>query len=234
MKNEMKAVIFDLFNTILTDMQLDFRIGLEQMWKKHFSDVCTFEDMEGYEEEMLKKLREYQSQNLEFAFVRDEVPMYIERFKAKPFEMSEDEEFEFANLIAEEKFLPETKKVLDTLKLQGVPMYVLSNSIFSTNVLKRLLRKYGADTYFTEVWSSADFGKRKPDRSFFEMAVSRVLNDHPGLTKSDIAFIGDSYGYDATGGSGAGLETFWINPEHNENEDNLPVHIIDSISGLLE
>lgn len=45
-----------------------------------------------------------------------------------------------------------------------------------------MLDDNGIGSYFIKIWSSADFGRPKPDKGFFEMAVNEVLKEHPGNT----------------------------------------------------
>lgn len=229
-----KIYLFDLFDTVLTDVDLSFNVGLRILWRNHFADSCSFSELAEYSEEVLKYMRELQSHNDELCYATDEISMYCKKFSVEPFVLSDDEEWEFMLAIEKEVFLPETKEVLEQLKAAGTPMYVLSNSIFRANALKRCLDHYGALSYFNEVWSSADFGKRKPAPEFFDMAVANILKDNPWAGKEDIIFVGNSYNHDAHGAAGAGLSAVWLNLKKESNVDDLPIRIIPNISYLLK
>lgn len=229
-----KVYLFDLFDTVLADVKLDFLPGLRVLWENHFADKCTFGEIAEYSAETLKYLREVQSRNDEVCFATDEIELYCKKFGVEPFSIDTEEEWSVLERIGEEKLLPETKELLDKLKACNVPMYILSNSIFRAGALKKGLEKYGVLGYFTEVWSSADFKRRKPATEFFEMAVENILKTNPGVSRDDIVFIGNSYELDATGGAGAGLDTIWLNRAGDPNVDNLPVRIIRSFEELIK
>lgn len=72
---------------------------------------------------------------------------------------------------------------------QGIPMYVLSNSGFTAEALSFVLEKLGIRKYFKKIWSSAAYGKIKPSREFFEMAIERVLLDNPVEKRENIVFV---------------------------------------------
>lgn len=230
-----KIYLFDLFDTVLKDLSdVEFNRGLKILWERHFVGACSFEEMAEYGVEMYNLLKERQSENDEIAFAKDELPMYCKKFGVKPFTLSYEEEAEIAVAIGENCFLEDTRTLLNYLKSINAPMYILSNSIFSAEALRLTLKRYGADDYFIRVWSSADFGKRKPDRSFFDMAVENILKMNPGYLREDIVFTGNDYKYDAHGGCNAGLATIWLNLLQAPNTDNLPVIEISKMSEIKD
>ena len=228
------VIIFDLFGTVLDDVDVDFDRGLKIFWENHFKSACTFEEMQDYGQELFVKMREVQKDNREFSFAKDEVPLYCKKFGVPLFDVSFDEEWAFAEAVNIEEIRPETKAALDSFKAAGIPMYILSNCILRADSIIRLLKKYGADSYFLKVFSSADFEKRKPSVDFFNFAIDYVLKENPSCTKEDIFYIGDSYKYDAVGGTSAGLKTFWLNKSGSENVDNLPVVEVKMITEAAE
>jgi putative hydrolase of the HAD superfamily len=36
-------LIFDLFETLIEDLTLDFNLGLKPFWEEHYKDKCSFE-----------------------------------------------------------------------------------------------------------------------------------------------------------------------------------------------
>lgn len=229
-----RIYLFDLFDTVLHDVALDFTAGLKLMWERHFREACTLEELTSCGDEFLAAMREVQGENREFRFDEDEIPMYCKKFGIEPFAMDDDEEFAFADAACEVELKPVTKQTLDELQARGCPMYILSNSIFGTRVLEHYLEKHAARSYFTKVWSSADFGMRKPAHEFFDMAVAHILSENKGASKSDIIFVGNSYRYDVHGGCGAGLETVWLNEAGEENADGLKVREVRSLIELCD
>ncbi len=231
---EKKIVIFDLFDTVLNDVSVDFDRGLKILWNNYFTKACTYDEMACYGEELFRLMKEQQKSNKEVSFVKDEVPLYFKKFGVKPVLLTEYEEWQVAEAINEEILLPEVKETLEILKNQGDLMYILSNSIFSAATLKKLLEKYGAENYFSKVWSSADFGKRKPDIDFFNYVINQIIIENPNIVKKDIIYVGNSYKYDVIGGTNAGLKTVWLNVDNEPNIYDISVTIIDAINKLLD
>lgn len=225
-------IIFDLFDTVINDVSVNFNRGLKIFWSHYFSQACTYEEMVSYGEELFEVMRKRQKENIEVSFIKDEVPLYFERFGVQLILLTENEEWEIAEAINEEILLPEVKETLDLFRNQKITMYVLSNCIFRANSLRKLLKKYGVDYYFSKIWSSADYGKRKPDTDFFMQAINEIIIDNPGVVKEDIIFVGNSFKYDVLGGTNAGLRTVWLNVEGQPNTDDLPVTIINCMNKL--
>ena len=129
------------------------------------------------------------------------------------------------------RHMPETLDKLDKL---GVPMYVLSNSGFSAGALSIALEKLGLRKYFREVWSSADYGRIKPDRGFFEMAITHALKENPGEKREDIFFVGDIYATDVVGAKNAGIGAIWFNHKNEPDAEGLADFSITDAREILD
>ena len=81
------------------------------------------------------------------------------------------------------------------------------------------LRLTGLDQIFHHIFISEDIGVEKPNMQFFDH-VFQALN----LTdKKQAIIIGDSLTSDVRGGEIAGIDACWFNPEHAENDLNVPI-----------
>lgn len=129
--------------------------------------------------------------------------------------------------------MPHIPETLAELEKMEIPMYVLSNSGFTAEALSKTLEKLGIRMYFQRIWSSADYGKIKPCRDFFEMAIEAVLTDNPTEKKENIVFVGDTYGSDVKGANAAGIKVIWLNHKGEENTDNLSVYTIGKTNELM-
>lgn len=69
-----------------------------------------------------------------------------------------------------------------------------------------LLARHGLDQVLTTAVISIDAGRRKPHPGIFATALERL-----GAEPADALFVGDSLGDDVGGGSGAGMDTAWVN-----------------------
>ena len=225
-------LIFDYFETIVHNKSIDFNRGLKDLWKEYYKDKCSFEEISKVGEELFEHILKMHEQGLEYRFVKDELPEYAARYGGDIITMTPEEEANFLMKCNEMEVLPSILEALATFEQMGIPMYVLSNSGFTADALSVALERLGIRKYFKNVWSSADFGKIKPNREFFEIAITSALSDNPAATKEDIIFIGDMYETDVRGSNSAGIDVIWLNYKNEPNIDNLSLRSISSTNEL--
>lgn len=222
-----QIVIFDLYDTLLKGIWFSFDKGVEYLYETYFTQVCTPEELRAYSKTFLEIYAKRKEENLEISFVKEELPLYFTQFQLEPPEDMDAVEDAFLEHMKEDVLLEEVRETLVKLKAQNIPMYVLSNSIFSGRAAKKYIAVHGILDYFEKVYSSADYGVKKPGKAFFDIAVNEILEQHPECRKEDIYFVGNDYELDAAGGCNAGLKTIWYNVEHLANERNLDVRQTD-------
>ncbi|MCR4702890.1 MAG: HAD family hydrolase [Saccharofermentans sp.] len=226
-------LIFDLFETLIEDISIDFNLGLKPLWEEHYKDKCSFDEIKAYGEELFMYMVSLHKQGLEFPFVKDELPMYAEKYGGDVIDMSIEEEAEFLNRCNEVKVYDGLNDMLGLFTEAKTPMYVLSNSGFRAGALQLILKQHGIEKYFEKIWSSADFGRVKPCPEFFEMAIGEILKQYPDTTREDIVFIGDTYETDITGAHNAGLKTVWINRKNEPDVNGYAAYQINTVTDLL-
>ena len=225
-------LIFDLFQTLLKDIRLDFNLGLKPLWEDHYKDRCSFEEIKAYGEELFVHMQDLHKKGLEFPFVNDELPMYAVKYGGDVINMSIEEEAVFLNRCNEERVYDGLVEMLELFMQDKIPMFVLSNSGFRAGALQLMLDSYGIGKYFIKVWSSADFGKVKPSADFFDMAIGEIFDQYPDSTRDDILFIGDTYETDIVGAHNAGLRTVWINRKNVPDFNGFAAYQIKDITDL--
>lgn len=230
----MKLVLLDMFDTTVSVNSLDFYDGLKGIWEKYFKDICTYDEMREFGMELYPEILATKKEYEEVSFAKDEFPRFCEHFGLDHGPLSQEDETEFRLGMSDVTFLDETRDLLECLKEKGIPVCILSNACTSAISLRGLLKSVGADEYFERVFSSSDFGLKKPATEYFDYAVTEMAKKYPGLTKDDIVYIGDDYVLDATGGSRAGIKTFWLNRKGEENVDNLPIEIVSDMKAFKE
>lgn len=230
----MKAIIFDLYDTILKDQFFDFNEGLSFLHGKYFSEECSEEDFQTFALSFVPLYQERAVTNKEVSFLRDEYKVYCQQLEVEPEVSDSQVDYEVMNAMQKETLLPEVKATLESLYEKGVPMYILSNAIFTAESKKRLLSDFGIEKFFKDVWSSADFGMRKPDASFFNFGINKVLEENSGLSKEDIVYIGNDYDTDVKGALNAGITPVWYNVSKEKDEENLGIKQIIDFSEILE
>ena len=227
-------LIFDFFETLLNIKTMDFNCGLKPLWEKHYKDKCSFEDICKFGEELFVFFQNMHKEGKEFPFVRDELPLYAEKYGGEVISMTTEEEADFLMLCNDMEHIPGVKDMLDEFGKDRIPMYVLSNSGFTAKALWTILDRFGIGQYFSNVWSSADYGKIKPCREFFDMAINTVLLEHPEERKEEILFIGDTYSTDIIGAYDAGIKAVWINRKKEEDTLRYATYQIAETSGLFD
>ena len=226
-------LIFDYFETLVHSKSMDFNRGLKVMWEKYYKDKCTFAEISVFADTLFQHFLKVHQEGNEYAFVKDELPQYAEKYGGDIIKMAPEEEADFLMRCNEIENLPNIPEALFEFDKMGIPMYVLSNSGFTAAALSIILERLGIRKYFNKIWSSADFGRIKPCKDFFEMAIENVLSDNPTESREDIVFVGDTYSTDVVGANQAGLDVIWLNYNAESNPDNLPVHCIYNTGELI-
>lgn len=211
-------LIFDFFKTLLNNRSVDFNRGLKVLWEQHYKDKCSFEDIKAYGDELFGHLQNLHKEGIEFPFVKEELPLYAKKYGGETVQMDTDEETDFLMRCNDLELLPGIEAMLEDFYRKKIPMYVLSNSGFTAKALWKVLDRYNIGRYFSNVWSSADFGRIKPCKEFFEQALQIVLSEHPEKKREDILFIGDMYATDVTGAYNAGVKAVWINRKNEPDK----------------
>lgn len=226
-------LIFDYFETLLNTKSMDFNRSLYLFWKCYYQDKCSFEDMKKYGEELFQVLLEKHKNGEEYPFVDEELPLYAEKFGGDTVTMNAVEEADFLMLCNEFEVDPVIREFLEECSRMNIPMYVLSNSGFRAEALMEILNRFGIGKYFRNLWSSADFGRIKPDRDFFELAIGTALKENPEEVRENIVFVGDMYGSDVTGAHNAGIKPAWLNWKNESDENGWVTYDLSSADGLF-
>lgn len=116
------------------------------------------------------------------------------------------------------RLCPDALEVLTYLKGR-YRVCILSNGFRELQFDK--IERSGLTPLCDGVVLSEEIGVQKPDRRIFDYALQKM-----GHTAAESLVIGDRYGADIVGASGAGLESIWYNP------DALPRPVVP-ITGLI-
>ena len=227
-------LIFDYFETLLNSRNMDFNRGLKVFWETYYRDKCTFEEMKAYGEELFEVFLSRHKDGYEYPFVREELPLYAEKFGGDVVPLSVEEEADFLMRCNDFELEKGTEEFLAECSKKSIPMYVLSNSGFRGDALMLILDRFGIGKYFSKLWSSAEFGRIKPCREFFELAISTALSENPNEKREDIIFVGDMYDTDVIGAHDAGIKSAWLNKSGAEDPGRLAAYNITTVSGLSD
>ena len=204
-------IIFDYFETLLNSKSIDFNRGLYEFWSSYYKDKCPFEDMKAYGEELFQVLLSKHKEGEEYPFVKNELPLFAQKFGGDKISMSATEEADFLMRCNDFALDPVIAEFLSACEKKNIPMYVLSNSGFRAEALTEILNRFGIEKYFNKLWSSADYGRIKPDTGFFNQAIGTALQDNQSEKRENIIFVGDIYDTDVIGAHNAGIKSAWLN-----------------------
>jgi len=107
---------------------------------------------------------------------------------------------------------------------------LLSNFDHSPSAVS-LIDEYDLKNFFDSIIISVDTGWRKPKRLLFEQSF-----DELGVSPDEAIFVGDNFEADIAGAKAAGMDTVWIKSERIEPESDLSCadFVIESLPGLLK
>ena len=224
-----KIVIFDLYDTVLSDEYFVFENGLKYLYETFFNDKCSFDDLNKSAENFLPLYEKRKTDNVEICLIQDELPFIFEKYGID-FPKDVDElEYTVMNEMQKVYLTDEVKETLEKLQNEGVKMFILSNSIFTGRAAEKLLEEFGILRYFEKVFSSADYKMRKPAKKFFEVALNYINRD-----LSEIIYIGNDYRTDMGGAFTSGLDAIWLNVKHLENTGEVKCAEVDHFKDILK
>lgn len=203
-----KAIGFDLFDTLITVKSLGFREASERLMRSlreqgfHLEDdtfVPVYREVAGQiREAALKQGRETHN--------RFWISAALKRFgyvvEPDDSRIAAVVDAYFSAFLDHAVLLPETRETLTLLK-EHYRLGLLSNFTHAPAV-KTILDRLGLTPLLEVVLISGELGYRKPhERVFLE------LERQFGLPKEQIAFIGDDLEADVNGAQKAGLQPIW-------------------------
>ncbi|WIV12494.1 HAD family hydrolase [Proteiniborus sp. MB09-C3] len=231
---EVRAIVFDLFETLLHDIKFDFDSGLyylhENILSKYTDKVEFLEYAATYWKELYDKRSE---DNSELAF-EDELLDFKNKYGFKVDHPIEKILFNCVLEINTTELFNDTISTLEQLKLLGIPVYLLSNSIFKKNVMKKFINQYDLEKYFVNIHFSADYKIRKPHKDLFRIVFDDIKEHDASIEMEQVYFIGDNFEADILGAENFGFTPVFINRKQDTDINNKNFIEIKSLNELLE
>jgi len=106
------------------------------------------------------------------------------------------------------------------------PLYLITNGFLKTQMIK--LNSCGLEKYFKKLFIAELTGFKKPDKRFFEYAISS-LHAH----KNECLMIGDDQEADIEGAKNAGIDQVFFNPDNKEVKI-IPTYEIKNLAELIQ
>ena len=146
----------------------------------------------------------------------------------RPYVRKDCIDYYYAHIRDYAKPLPETVRIIQTLKDRGIKLAIVTN--ITPELLEHQKKKVdalGVAPLFDAVVYSAEFGIHKPDRRIFDYAAGLL-----GVANEQCLFVGDDPASDVAGGLASGMEVVWLDRWQRENPfaQEKRVHKVENIS----
>ena len=126
-----KVIVFDLFDTLIHDIEFDFISGLMYLYENILLESTDKEEFLNYAGTYWKGLYEKRDEdNSELPF-EEELLDFKNKYGFKVNWSMEEIQYNCALTMNATELFCETISTLEKLKSSGIPVYLLSNSIFN-------------------------------------------------------------------------------------------------------
>ncbi len=200
-----KVLLCDLGNTLLRNSKVQFKSGLEVLYKYCNKSMSIDSFMDRVEPRFNQALKDREDTLIEINF--------IEFLKSLCLFQDEDlynVEYDFLQSIYTTSLIEESLKILDIANSLHLYIVLMSNTMISLTNIRRQLEEFGILKYFDKIFLSSMVGYCKPDRRFFCYVESLLKQDFLIKDNHDILFIGDSIKNDYNVGIKRGYKTIRI------------------------
>jgi HAD superfamily hydrolase (TIGR01549 family) len=229
-----RVIVFDLFETLLHDIDFNINLGLSYLHENILSQNTDKIEFLDYAATYWKELYDKRCEdNSELAF-EEELLDFQNKYGFKVNYPLEEILYNFALEINATELFDDTISTLEQLKSLGIPVYLLSNSIFKKNVMKKFINQYDLEKYFINIYFSADYKIRKPHKDLFKIVFDDIKKYNNSIEMRQVYFIGDNFKADVLGAESFGFTPVFINRKHDININNKNFIEIKSLNELLE
>lgn len=211
MKTPIRAVLFDLGNTLIYDKEPWENLYLradKALWNslQSYGVKSTPRELYGRHKTLFNlyyKLRENDLEEpgmgnvLQELLIKNNIHLPEEELRAALHSMYRITQ---ANWFAEDDAVPS----LQALKQRGFRLGIISNGADDENTYT-LIDKANIRPYFEYIISSAAFGKRKPHPGIFHAAL-----DHFQIPPEQAVMVGDTFEADIVGARQVGMNSIWV------------------------
>lgn len=229
-----KVIVFDLFDTLVRDIKFDFYSGLCYLHENILSEGTDKVEFLNYAGTYWKERYDKRSEeNLEIAF-EDELVDFKNKYGFKVNYSLEEIVLNFALEVNSCELFEDTISTLEQLKLLGIPVYLLSNSIFKKSVMKNIINQYDLEKYFVNTHFSADYKIRKPHKDLFKIVYDDIKKYDAAIEMKQVYFIGDNFQADVLGAENFGFTPVFINRRQDADINKKRFMEIKSLDELLK
>lgn len=231
---KVRVIVFDLFETLLHDIKFDFDSCLSYLHENILSKDTDKDEFLDYAATYWKELYDKRCENnIELAF-EEELLDFKNKYGFKVNYPMEEILFNCVLEINTTELFNDTISILEQLKSLEIPVYLLSNSIFKKNVMKKFINQYDLEKYFVNIHFSADYKLRKPHKDLFKIVFDDIKTYDSSMEMGQVFFVGDNFEADVLGAENFGFTPVFINRKHEADINNKNFIEIKSLNELIE
>ncbi|WP_455717952.1 HAD family hydrolase [Anaerosporobacter sp.] len=233
---EVKVIVFDLFDTLIHGLKFDFYSGLLYIYDNILLEGTDKVEFFEYADAHWKNIYDRDNEkNLELPF-EDELIDFKSKYGFKVDCSLEDIEYNCALSMNVSELFNDTISTLEKLNSLGIPVYLLSNTIFKKSVMKKFINQYDLEKYFVNTYFSADYKAKKPNKDFFQVVFDEIKKYDSNIEKKEIYFVGDNFVADIIGADEFGFTPVFINRNQVggiNKEDYIEIYSLDELIDLV-
>ena len=216
MMQNIKAVGFDLFNTLISMETIalkDAMVRLTTSLREKGLNVAHESFVQDYREAVLQFLQQTKRDGKESHnrfWITTALAKQGLNVSAEDPHISAAVESYFSAFVQYTKLIPGTKEMLGILQ-KRYRIGLLSNFTHPP-AARNIMSELGLTPFFLFVLISGDLGYRKPHGSVFEELIDQL-----GVQRDEIAFVGDDPDADIAGALRSGLKPIWTTYVRDNN-----------------
>lgn len=221
----MKIIIFDLFNTLLECDEQFKLILVDKLHNIYFNKTKNSDLINLYKEYERDYLDKREERQTEYTFYH-QINFYQEKLNTVVNEDLEKVEEIIFNNLADYKLKPNVKDALKYFKENKYKIGLISNTIFSLNQIKKVLKKLEIIDFFDVINTSSNSLIRKPNKKIFEDTMKMFNTNNNDI--EFIYFVGDDYEKDYKGALNMGYRAIYFS-EKEKNSNDLRIENFNSL-----
>lgn len=206
-----KVIVFDLFATLIRDISFDFSSGLRYLHENILTEGTDQTEFLNYANTYWKDLYDKRAEDNSEVSFEEELLDFKNKYGFKVDWPLEEIQYKCMKKMNETELFMDTHITLEKLKALNIPIYLLSNSIFNKDVMKRFLKQYDFEKYFEGIYFSADYKVRKPHKEFFQVVMNEIKKHNKEIHPDEIFYIGDNFKADVLGAGNFGFTPVFLN-----------------------
>lgn len=220
------TILIDLGDTLVKNKEISIKNGLVAIYnylnikQKEFVDygINSFKLMDNSR----------QKTNIEIS-LNDYLTKLFENLRIDKALINEKLEEIFYENCEKNEEIKDVQLFLKYLKQKKYQIIVVSNSIFSSKLLRITLEKFKLLAYIDIIYSSSDLGFRKPSREIYE-EISKELQ----LIKENCIMIGNDICVDGGFATNSDIDFIWFNSKNEQGNCPKMVANINKYTELIE